>query len=71
VLCAFGFAILLSFVFMYTLRCLAGLIVWLSALGIIGALLVAGIIFLYNAGVISSLAVSSGWLSIPTISGDS
>ena len=54
---------------MYTLRCLAGLIVWTSSIGIIVCFAIGGIIFLYNAGVISGSSVS--WLSIPTVSAGS
>jgi hypothetical protein len=54
---------------MYTLRCLAGLIVWTSIFGIIILLTAAGLIFLYNAGVISNVTSSIGFLSIPTLSG--
>jgi solute carrier family 44 protein 1 (choline transporter-like protein)/choline transporter-like protein 2/4/5 len=52
---------------MYTLRCLAGLIVWTSTLGIIFCFAAIGIIFLYNAGVITSSYATT--LGIPTISG--
>ena len=56
---------------MYTLRCLAGLIVWLSAVGIVVCLAAGGLIFLYNAGVITQPDSTSGWLSIPTVNGGS
>ena len=56
---------------MYTLKCFAGLIVWLSAFGIVVAFALAGFILLYNAGVITTTTSTSGWLSIPTISGGS
>lgn len=52
---------------MYTLRCFAGLIVWTSVIGIIVVFALAGLIFLYNAGVISSSYVTA--FNIPTISG--
>ena len=64
-------AVVISFVFMYTLRCLAGLIVWLSAIGIIVAFALGGFIFLYNAGVLSTPSAASGYLSIPTVNGGS
>jgi solute carrier family 44 (choline transporter-like protein), member 2/4/5 len=51
---------------MYTLKCMAGLIVWTSSIGIIVCFAIGGIIFLYNAGVITN---SYSWLSIPTVSG--
>jgi hypothetical protein len=49
-LAALGFAIVVGFIFMFLLRCLAGCIVWLSLLGTIGVLIGIGLIFLYNAG---------------------
>ena len=64
-------AVVISFVFMYTLKCLAGLIVWLSAIGIIVAFALGGFIFLYNAGVITTPDAASGYLSIPTVNGGS
>ena len=54
---------------MYTLKCLAGLIVWLSAIGIVVAFALASIVFLNNAGVINISSVASGYLSIPSIDG--
>ena len=54
---------------MYTLRCFAGLIVWLSAIGIVVAFALGGFIFLYNAGVITQPDATSGYLSIPTVNG--
>lgn len=65
----FGIAVALAFIFMYTLRCLAGLLVWLSSFGIIICLALAGLVFFYNAGIITTTDSTSGWLSIPTISG--
>lgn len=67
ILAAIGACIILAFVFMYTLRCFAGLIVWTSVIGIILVFTVGGIIFLYNAGIISSSYATT--LNIPTISG--
>ena len=54
---------------MYSLKCLAGLIVWVSAIGIIVAFALAGFIFLYNAGVITTPDAASGYMSIPTVNG--
>ena len=60
-----GFCVVLSFIFMYTLRCFAGLLVWLSSFGIILVFGLAGIVFFYNAGIITTTDSTSGWLSIP------
>jgi solute carrier family 44 (choline transporter-like protein), member 2/4/5 len=68
-LAGLGFCVVLSFIFMYTLRCFAGLLVWLSSFGIILVFGLAGIVFFYNAGIITTTDSTSGWLSIPTISG--
>lgn len=54
---------------MYMLKCLAGLIVWTSIFGIILLFAAVGLIFLYNAGVISGVSTFNSYLSIPTISG--
>jgi len=54
---------------MYALKCLAGCIVWLSAIGIIAAFSLGGFIFLYNAGIIVTPDAASGYLSIPTVNG--
>jgi hypothetical protein len=62
-----GGAVVISFIFMYTLKCLAGVIVWTSTLGIILVFAAAGFIFLYNAGVISSSYLST--YSIPSVEG--
>lgn len=56
---------------MYALKCLAGCIVWLSAIGIIVAFSLGGFIFLYNAGIIVTPDAASGYLSIPTVDGGS
>jgi hypothetical protein len=49
-LAALGFAIVVSFIFMFLLRCLAGCIVWCSLFGIIFFFVGLGFVFLYNAG---------------------
>lgn len=68
-LAAFGFAIVVSFIFMFCLRCLAGCIIWFAVLGIIVFFALAGVVFLYNAGKITGLGTYSGYLSIPNSSG--
>lgn len=67
ILAALGFAVLVSFIFMYTLKCFAGLIVWTSTIGLIVLFALMGFIFLYDAGLISSSYAT--YLNIPTISG--
>jgi len=54
---------------MYTLKCFAGLIVWTSSIGIVVVFAIGGIIFLYNAGIITGVSSYTGYLSIPTLSG--
>jgi hypothetical protein len=53
---------------MFALKCLAGCIVWLSIIGIIAFFAGAGIIFLYNAGILTPLANYQSYLGIPTVS---
>jgi hypothetical protein len=48
-------AIVISFIWMFCLRCLAGVIVWCSIFGIILFFAAIGVIFLYNNGKISAL----------------
>jgi hypothetical protein len=50
ILAGFGLAVILAFVWMYALKCLAGCIVWVSIFGIILTFAGVGVIFLYNAG---------------------
>ena len=49
-LCGAGFAIVLSFTYMFLLRCFVGCIVWISLIGTLFLLVGLGVIFLYNAG---------------------
>jgi Plasma-membrane choline transporter len=49
-LAALGFAILVSFIFMFLLRCIAGCVVWCSLFGIILFFIGIGLLFLYSAG---------------------
>lgn len=53
---ALGWAILISFIFMFMLRCLAGCIVWCSLFGIIFFFIGLGLVFLYNAGYLGAAA---------------
>ena len=67
-LCGMGFAIVLSFIYMFLLRCLVGCIVWGSIFGIFALLITMGIIFLYNAGDLGGLeSVIGGNLGIPEL----
>lgn len=60
-------AVLIAFIFMFLLRCLAGCIVWLSLFGTIFVLLGLGLIFLYNAGRLTALTSIANYLAVPTI----
>jgi hypothetical protein len=53
---------------MFCLRCLAGCIVWCSVIGIILIFAAGGVVFLYNAGVITGAGNYSGYLAIPNSS---
>lgn len=61
--------VVISFLFMFLLRCLAGLIVWGSILGSIVFFLLAGFVFLNNAGVIGTPSVVSGYVTVPVVNG--
>ena len=64
-----GIAVVMSFIFMYTLKCLAGLIVWTSLIGIILLFGAVGFVFFYNAGLLSEISTLTGYMNIPTVSG--
>lgn len=60
-------AIVIAFIVMFLLRCLAGCIVWLSLFGIMFLLVGLGVIFLYNAGKLGEAAGAATYLGVPTI----
>ena len=66
---AVGFAIVVSLLFMFLLRCLVGCIVWLSILGSILAFAGLGVVFCYNAGV-GGFQSSLGFLGLPRLDGE-
>lgn len=61
------FAVIISLVFMFLLRCLVGCVVWGSILLTIGLFVGVGVIFLYNAGAIGGAQVE--YLGIPKLDG--
>lgn len=61
------FAVVVSLVFMFLLRCLVGCVVWGSILLTIALFIGVGIIFLVNAGVIGGSNVE--YLGIPKLEG--
>jgi hypothetical protein len=76
-LAAFGFAIVVSFIWMYSLRCLAGCIVWTSLLGLLFGnkifnlgLIGLGVVFIYNSGKLTGFSAMNyvGYLGLPTAS---
>jgi hypothetical protein len=66
-LAAAGVALLISFIFMFLLRCLAGCIVWLSLFGIMFFFIGTGLIFLYNAGYFASASTAASYLGVPAV----
>lgn len=66
-LAGLGWAIVISFVFMFMLRCLAGCIVWCSLFGIIIFFIGLGLIFLYNAGYLGAAAGTASYLGVPSV----
>ena len=67
ILCGFAFAVVISFIYMFLLRCFVGCMVWGSLIGIFLLLIALGIIFLYNGGAIASTVDSIGYLGIPSL----
>jgi choline transporter-like protein 2/4/5 len=63
-----GFAIVVSLIFMFLLRCLVGVVVWLSIIGSILTFIALGILFLYNGGV-DAFKNNLGFLGLPTLEG--
>lgn len=67
-LAALGWGIVISFFFMFALRCIAGCIVWCSLFGLIFFFIGLGLVFLYNAGYIGGAASVATYLGVPTLS---
>lgn len=70
-LAALGWAIVISFFFMFMLRCLAGCIVWCSLFGLIIFFIGLGLIFLYNAGYLGAADNAATYLGVPSINSGS
>ena len=66
-LAGMGIAVVISFMYMFLLRCFVGCIVWGSIIGIFVLLIGLGIVFLYNGGAIASTVDSIGFLGIPEL----
>lgn len=64
-----GFAVVVSLIFMFLLRCLVGCIVWISILGSILTFAGLGVIFCYNAGVGVFNSTNLGFLGLPSLQG--
>lgn len=65
-LAGLGWAVLISFIFMFLLRCLAGCIVWCSLFGVIFFFIGLGLIFLYNAGYLGAASGAATYLGVPS-----
>lgn len=70
-LAALGWGVLISFFFMFMLRCLAGCIVWCSLFGLIIFFIGLGLIFLYNAGMLGAATNVATYLGVPSINSGS
>ncbi len=68
-LAGLGWAVLISFVFMFCLRCLAGCIVWCSIFGLIFFFIGLGLVFLYNAGYLGAASGAATYMGVPSTSG--
>lgn len=64
-MCGAGFAIVISFIYLFMLRCFVGCIVWISLIGTLFLLIGLGVIFLFNAGLFGDLT-TVGALGLPT-----
>ena len=67
-LAALGFAIVVSFIYMFLLRCIAGCVVWCSLFGIILFFIGIGLLFLYSAGKLGSAETVVTTLGVPSLS---
>lgn len=65
-LAGLGWAVLISFIFMFLLRCLAGCIVWCSLFGVIFFFIGLGLIFLYNAGYLGAASGAATYMGVPS-----
>jgi solute carrier family 44 (choline transporter-like protein), member 2/4/5 len=70
-LAALGWGVLISFIFMFCLRCLAGCIVWCSIFGLIFFFIGLGLLFLYNAGYLGAASGVATYVGVPSFSGTS
>lgn len=70
-LAALGWGVLISFFFMFMLRCLAGCIVWCSLFGLVIFFIGLGLVFLYNAGKLGATAGVATYLGVPAINSGS
>ena len=66
-LVALGGALVISFIFMFLLRCVAGCIVWCSLFGLIVFFIGTGLVFLYNAGKLGDAKGTATYLGVPTV----
>jgi choline transporter-like protein 2/4/5 len=68
-LLGFGFAIVISFIFMFLMRWLAAILVWFSIFAILLIFIGFGLIFLYQGGTIQSNQIGNtlGTLGIPSV----
>lgn len=64
-----GFATIISFMYMFLLRCCVPCVVWGSIIGIFVLLIALAIIFLYNGGLIADQVDALGNIGIPTLDG--
>jgi hypothetical protein len=66
-LAAIGIAIVLSFIIMYLMRCIAGIVVWVSIIATILALIALGLLFMYSGGQFGSTNQVFMGYKIPTV----
>ncbi len=69
-LAGFGVAIVVSFIFMFLLRCLTGCIVWVSIFGTLLSLIGLGFLFCYSGGLFGDQSISYLGYTVPKIAAD-
>ena len=63
-------AVVLSFVIMFLMKCIAGIVVWLSILGTLFSLVALGLLFMYSGGQFGDTNQVFMGVKIPTVGSD-
>lgn len=63
-------AVVLSFVIMFLMKCIAGIVVWVSIIGTFLSLVALGLLFMYSGGQFGSTNQMFMGYTIPTVGAD-